>query len=311
MRYQDWSKFKIHCSGIGDIMSLPRNVTDLTKSQLAKQEKLLLKEDRTEKDNETLEIFRQKRARFLNPPLSETAKSYLVRRYSKEKYNKRVAPVTKQKSPIIKGTALEDEAVKIISDLHKIDYFKPLEVTENDFMTGKCDILCESHGKIVEIKLTWSAETFFPYLKGQLPKKTWFQAQGYMELYDLDYTEVCYVLVNTPQHLIDQEYANLFKRYTFGEISREKYEDGVESLEGFYNYDNIPLKRRVITFGVERSKECMVVVRKKVDLCRVWLNEFERLHVSNKKIITLPEKYISGSQESDIELDPSDPCESD
>jgi hypothetical protein len=311
MKYKDWSDFKAHPSGLAALMARPKNATDLTVSQANRYAKLIIKEDRTDKENETLEVLARKRDRFLDPPLSETAKKYLISRYSKEKYNKRRAVAGIMLPRLAKGAGLEDEALKMLSKFHKIDYSRPEEYISNDFLIGKCDILCEEHKKIVEMKISWSADTFFPYLHTGLSPTVWLQTQGYLELYDLDIAQVCYVLVNTPQHLIDQEVATTFKRYTFGEINREQYDEKMGKIEGFYNYDNIPLRRRIITFNVQRSPEIIASVRRKVELAREWLAEFEVLHMNSKNIVTLSEKYLAIPKEGDIEPDPADACEGD
>lgn len=294
------------------MMTRPVRCTDLTKAQAEKYPKLLLKEERTEKENQTLAVLTKKRERFLDPELSETAKKYLIRRYATDKYNKRRAVSGLQKPAVYKGTSLEDEAMQLLSKLHKIDYCRPKEPISNDFLLGKCDILCEEHKKIVEMKISWSADSFFPYLYTGLPASVWYQTQGYLELYNLDYAEVCYILVNTPKHLIDQDIANTFKRYTFGEISKEQFDLKIERAAAFYNYDNIPIKRRVITFEVHRTPEIISAIRRKVDLGRQWLNEFERKHMDGKKIITLPEEYTNvQSEESNIESNPDEPHQGD
>jgi len=310
MKFKNWSDFRAHCSEIQVLMTYPKYVTDLTTKQAEAYTKLIKKQDLSEKERASLEHYRKKRELFLNPPLSESAKKYLITRYSKEKYDKRRAISGIQLPRLAKGTALEDEAMKMLSQLHNIQYCRPAEVIQNDYLRGKCDILCEEMKKIVEMKIVWSADSFFPYLYTGLPTKTWFQAQGYLDLYGMDYAQVCYVLVNTPQHLIDQEMANTFRRYTYGEIDREQYDERMDKIAGFYNYDNIPLKRRVITFEVRRSPEIVPIIKRKVDLAREWLDEFEHIHMLSKNILTLSEKYIAAQKEVDIELDTPDSCES-
>lgn len=288
-------------------MTKPKTATDLTPNQALKYDQLLLKEDRTEKDEETLEVLRKKKERFLNPELSEIAKKHLIDRYSKERYNKRNAPYSAKMPMVAKGTALEEEAINLLSEFHKVKYIRQEESVKNDFLHGRCDILCEDGKNLVEVKTSWSAVSFFPKVYHGLHKKTWFQMQGYLELYNLDIGKICYVLVNTPRHLIEQEYANLFKKYTFGEITIEKFEEGLESIDGFYNYDNISLKRRIIEFEVHRCPELIAMVRKRVDLCRSFLNEFEVKHMKNKKIITLAEDFIkTNAEENHSESDPGE-----
>lgn len=311
MKYKDWSDFRLHCSGIDEMMTLPKSCTNLTKAQTEKYNKLVATPNRNEKEEATFEVLFKKRQRFLDPELSETAKKYLIRRYATDKYNKRRAVASLQKPAITKGVALEDEAMQMISRLHKIEYCRQKDAISNDFLHGKCDILCEAHKKVVEMKISWSADSFFPYLHTGLPPSVWYQTQGYLDLYNLDHAQVCYVLVNTPKHLIEQEIANTFRRYSFGEITREKFDEKMEQAAGFYNYDNISLRRRVITFEVARYPEIMTAIRRKVDLGREWLADFDKTHMHSKNVLTLPENYCAISKESDIEPDPSDPREGD
>ena len=67
------------------------------------------------------------------------------------------------------------------------------------------------------------------------------------------------------------------------------------------------MHKRVIRFDVHRCREFMPMVKRKVDLCRAFLNEFERAFLSGKNILTLPETYISIAppEEDSSERDPA------
>jgi hypothetical protein len=276
-------------------MARPLGCNDLTKKDLKKQATILAKDEKTDDDIVDLEFFRQKRDKFLHPPLSETAKAYLIERYSSEKYNiRRASAGGLLKGTITKGIALEKEGVDLISFLDKIKYQKPDAPVSNDYLIGECDIFCDDSTKLVEVKTSWNAGNFMKNRRvNKLTFQQWCQIQGYMELYDIDFGQVCHVLVNTPPHLIDQEKTNLFKRYTFGELTRDEYEDNLEKYDSIFDYSKIPISKRVIRFDVPRFKEFMPLVYDKIDKCRVWLNEFERAFLSNKIIVTSPEDYIN------------------
>ncbi len=127
----------------------------------------------------------------------------------------------------------------------------------------------------------------------------WGQMQGYLNLYDMEYGTVCYVLANTPPHLVEQEWASLFNKFLLGEIDREKYELQSRKLEGIFNFEKIAASKRIIRFDVKRSDEYLLKVFQRVDLCREYLTEFDQTFVQNKNILTLAEDYLNAPSEED------------
>jgi hypothetical protein len=316
MKYKNWDDFKVHCTGISRVMSRPKGFNDLTKKDRAKYERLVAIEEKTDEDLGAIAFFEQKRENFFNPPLSEGAKSYLIERYSSEKYNTRMASSGgRQKPKVAKGVALENEGVELISYVDKIKYTQPECAISNDYLVGECDILCHDNNRIVDVKTSWNAASFMQVRRAnKLSFNHWCQMQGYLELYDLEHGQTCFVLVNTPEHLIDQEKINLFKRYTFGEITREDYDEQVEKFDSLYDYNKIPISKRIIRFEVPRYREFMPFVYKKIGSCRAFLNEFERTFLKNKNILTLPEDYInagSPSEQSNTEHNTDEPHQGD
>jgi hypothetical protein len=309
MKYKNWDNFKVHVTGISKIMARPKGCNDLTQRDTRRQTTILAKEEKTEEELAFIEFMKLKREKFLHPPLSETAKSYLIERYSSEKYNiRRASAGGKQKPTITKGVALENEGIELVSFVDKIKYQQPEYPMSNDYMIGECDILCYENKKIVDVKTSWNAANFMENRRdNRLSFYQWCQVQGYLELYDLDFGQVCYVLVNTPPHLVDQEKANLFRRYTFGEINRDKYDEEVAKYDSIYDYRKIPVGKRIIRFDVARFKEFIPFLYEKIGKCREWLNGFERTFLSNKNILTLPEDYINvrtGAEEDSTEYNP-------
>jgi hypothetical protein len=281
-------------------MSKPRNCRDLTKRQVDDLAKLLQLEELSEKQRTTLKILSDKKQRSLDPGLSQVAYGYLIRRYGFEKYNKRIASTVFGKSTCIKGNELEDESIKVISSLDKVKYEKCCEVVRNDYIFGICDIISPLKDKIIDVKTSWNINTFLPYLSGTLDRSYWFQMQGYLELYNIEVGEVCFVLLNTPPYLVERERAKYTEKYIFGEISRERYDEEISKIELAFNYNKIPLKRKVIRFQVNRCRELMPLLYKKVDKCRTWLNEFEEIHLASKRSITTSEFYINPPQDEPL-----------
>ncbi len=306
MKYKNWDDFKVHCSGISKIMARPRGCNDLTNRDLKYLNAALEKEEKDADDLQKIEFYNQKRARFLNPPLSEAAKWYLTERYSTEKYNIRRASTGGLQRPTIqKGIGLEKEGIELVSAIDGIDYQRPKEKMSNDYLIGYCDILCYDNKKLVEIKTSWNSSNFMANRRAKkLTFQQWCQIQGYLELYDIDFGQVCHVLVNTPEHLVEQEKAILFKKYTHDEITRDEYEEKLETYNCIFDFTKIPAARRIIRFDVPRHRDFMPMVYSKVEMSRVWLNEFEREFMANKNIITSPEDYINvASEENNPESD--------
>lgn len=309
-KYKKWDDFKIHCSSISRVMSKPlKNLcADLNKTQKAKKATILAKgADITPEEVQFLSDMEERYERYVRPILSESAKSFLASRYSVEKYGTRRAAASPMGVAIMKGSYLENKGLEMLSEYHGVPYERQEDAIENEYLRGKCDGLFRVGNKLVEVKTPWSTDTFMPNQYKKLSSKFWMQMQGYLNLYGMDHGQICYVLVNTPQHLIEQHAGNIFKRYAFGEISTERYEDECLKMEAFFNYDRIPMKRRVISFDVVRSEHFMSNLKAKIEKCRVWLNEFEKIHVNNRNILTLEEDYIFGTSEEDnVESNPAD-----
>lgn len=302
-KYNDWSNFLISASSISQIMARPKGCTDLTTSQKEKFAVLQTRDDLKDHEKKTLEILTAKKERFNNPELSMAAKKYMITRYSWEKYNRGTLSVNDKTSCLVKGNELEADAIKMLSKRDRTKYKKGEEFISNDFIFGKCDIYSPQRKKVVDIKVSWGIHSYLPNHITELSTKYWMQMQAYLELYNLDFGEICWVLLNTPLFLLDRERNRFTEKYMTGEIDAEKFEENMERLDLNYDYSQIPTTRKIITFAVEREKGFMEKVYQKVEKCRVWLAEFDKIHSDNKKIITLSDKYVATFIEDNTEPD--------
>lgn len=308
MKRKDWSDWRVACSGINEIMVRPKGATKVSDKEQSKIDAILKKPEVSAAETIFLDKMKKKEERFYNPELSVTAVKHLIRRYSWEKYNRRIASIDYARSSLRKGNILEDEAIQIVSSLDKQSYSKEKCAISNDYLTGVCDVFHAGSRKIVDVKASWNIYTFMPNMIEPVSSSYWYQMQGYMELYDADVAEVCYVLVNTPPHLIAAERSKLADKYMMGEITRDKYDEGMEGLDHSFDYNKIPLKRRVIRQEIARFKEVLPLIYRNVLKCRVWLNKFEKIHTLNRKIIIPPDKYVQPQKDDDnSESDSSDP----
>jgi hypothetical protein len=302
MKLKDWSNWRVSCSGISEIMSRPK-VPSVTARERQRLDKINAKEDVTVDDEAFVDYIRAKQARFDDPELSVTATKHLIRKYSWEKYNRRVASIDFARSATRKGTILEEEAIEIVSTLDNQQYKKEQGIVGNEYIYGVCDVFHSTKRKIVDVKASWNIYSFMPNYISPVSVSYWYQMQGYMELYNADIAEVCYVLVNTPSHLITLERGKLADKYLTGEITKDKYDEGMEGLEHAFDYDKIPIKRRVIRQVIKRHSPTLPLIYSKVIKCRAWLSDFEKIHMNNHPIIISPDRYAKQGEEDNIELD--------
>ena len=277
-------------------MGQPKGYLTLSPSQYKKYILLSSKIELKTQEIEDLAFLDNKRNLYLNPPiLSVGAENYLVDVYSRERFGiKRASSGGLGKSTQIKGFVLEKEGIELLSKIDGVAYEKQIGSVSDDYFIGLCDTICPQRSKVIEIKTSWNAANFMKNKKEnfKLPNEIWGQVQGYLHLYNIPKGQVCYVLVNTPSHLIEQEWANLFKRYSYGEVTREKYDEGCYKLEGLFDYNKIPEKKRVIRFDVEYSLSYIQRAQRKVDMAREWLNDFEKRFMSTKNLKTYADRYL-------------------
>jgi hypothetical protein len=101
---------------------------------------------------------------------------------------------------LTKGIDLEDTSIDLYNEVHNTLYLKNTERLSNEFITGECDINAED--KIIDIKTSWSLETF-PAAVDDINNKDYeWQLRGYMMLYNKPKAELAYCMVSTPDYLL-------------------------------------------------------------------------------------------------------------
>jgi len=101
---------------------------------------------------------------------------------------------------LTKGIDMEDTSIDLYNEVHGTLYLKNTERLSNEFITGECDINAED--KIIDIKSSWSLETF-PASPDDVNNKDYeWQLRGYMMLYNKPKAELAYCMVSTPDYLL-------------------------------------------------------------------------------------------------------------
>jgi Holliday junction resolvase-like predicted endonuclease len=146
-----------------------------------------------------------------------------------------------------KGIECEDQSIELLNSVLFTDYKKNTERRTNDWITGEADIVAPD--AILDIKTSWSLDTF-PVLAEIGENKTyWWQMQAYMWLWDKPRAEVCYCLIDTPEDLIGYENRSL------------------------HQVSHIAPELRVTRWKIDRDDEAIAKIAPKVEAAREYYQQ--------------------------------------
>jgi hypothetical protein len=203
--------------------------------------------------------------------LSNTTKGYLKELIIEQKFGK----YKKIKSKFIdKGNEVELEGIALCNEVLETDFlYKNHENFENDYITGTPDV--NTTDTLLDIKASWSAFTYFDnFFSDNIPNKDYYyQLMGYMMLTGKKNSILCYCLLNTPSHLVEDE------------IRREHYQlnaideiPGVrKQIENNHNFDNIDNQLRIKTFKVEYDQNVIDKIIERIIECRKYYDKLNEL----------------------------------
>lgn len=138
--------------------------------------------------------------------LSETAKSY-IKSIAKQDYFGYTTELNNKY--VTKGIQCEEQSIELLNDVLFTNYEKNTERKTTELLTGECDIYTPE--LIIDIKTSWSFDTF-PATPSDINIKDYeYQLRGYMHLYDVDRASLAYCMVDTPSDLIGYESEELHR----------------------------------------------------------------------------------------------------
>lgn len=198
--------------------------------------------------------------------MGETAKSYLKELYLQVKFGIRKDVTSKY---ISKGLMVEDAAIAMLSKVSSEFYSKNDEFRVNEFISGTCDVF--HNGIIRDVKSSWDATTF-PFFDDKLPNKDYFfQMHGYMWLWDVHEAYVDYVLIDTPNQLVEDEKRRLAWKMGIIDDVNQDYLNACEELDRIHSFSQIPDEQRVRSFKIERDEKVIESIKNRILDCREYL----------------------------------------
>lgn len=274
----NWNEVLFRCSCIGKIMTEGKGSV-FTEKQAAELERLQGLPTPTEKQQATIiELINKRDA---PAKLSDTAISYLKEVYVFNKYGKEPVGGAERSKYTLKGKAVEDESIMMLSRIDGLPYTKNDIRLTNEYLTGEPDIIVSKDGnpyKIIDIKSSYDFATLLSNYGAPLNSLYYNQVQGYMALTGAQEAEVCYCLVNMPLTIIETEKRRIF--YAINPVTEEDpyYKKSIERVEFNCTFDEIPINERVLRFPVPRDEEYIQKIYTRIELCRQWLEEFDGIY---------------------------------
>ena len=209
--------------------------------------------------------------------LSQTAKTYIEELAKEHLFG--IKKVFKSRYTD-KGNEVEEKAIELTEEVLGFEFLtKNEDYYQNDWIKGTPDIITTS--LVIDVKSSWSGDTF-PFFESELPNKDYYyQVMGYMWLTGKKNALISYCLINTPEHIIQQETLRLFysllKDPKYGLLSEEQIMEMAEGeVLSSHNFNHIPKDRRVKAFHVEYNEGVVNEMKTRIEHCRTYFNELIR-----------------------------------
>lgn len=228
-----------------------RDSGGLTEKQEIELDKLINKpKARTEKQEIKMLELISKRDRRPEYDLSEGAKSFVKSLVKQRCYNYNLKFDAKQTE---KGTVTEDDCIELYNTVYYTEYKKNEVRKYGDFIEGECDIDAPEDDLIIDIKSSFTKETF-PAIEEDIPSSGYeWQGRGYMKLYNRSNFILAYCLVSTPFELLGYE-----KNLSLHIVEENPIE--------------LPPALRVTTKSFKRCPKMDALIEHKVKECRRYAN---------------------------------------
>jgi hypothetical protein len=196
--------------------------------------------------------------------LSQTAKTYIEELAKEHLFG--IKKVFKSRYTD-KGNEVEEQAIELTEDVLGFEFLtKNEKYFENDYIKGTPDVITTS--LIIDVKSSWSGETF-PFFEIELPNKDYYyQVMGYMWLTGKQNALISYCLVNTPEEIVNDE----IRRTSWGKYEIEPSEETIRDVQSVHNFNHIPKDRRVKAFHVEYNEGVINEMKTRIEECRKYFN---------------------------------------
>lgn len=179
-----------------------------------------------------------------------------------------------------KGLEMEPEGIDLVARVYDLGMLmKNPDRRDNGKLTGECDIWRPGAKQIRDIKCSWNAYTF-PKWESICTNKVYIsQANGYMDLWDIDDYKLDYCLVDASEKQIVSEY---WKAHRIADIDGDEVNgDLYDEVRSKMIHSHLPEEQRVKTFSIHRNENLLTLIDTRIDLAREY----------QKSLLNLPNTY--------------------
>jgi hypothetical protein len=181
--------------------------------------------------------------------LSEGAKTYIKEVAKENFYGYRTDINSKY---IFKGRDQEFDSIELLNSVRFTNYEKNTVRMVDEWMTGEADIVTDD--LIIDIKTSWSLDTFPALAEDGYESKYEWQLRAYMMLYDKPKAELIYCMVTTSNELLN-EWENL----------------------ALHRVDHIAPEKRITVLSFERDEQKESDIIEKLKAATEYYNEYYKL----------------------------------
>jgi hypothetical protein len=278
----DFSKVKIQPSRLGVVMTDAKGI--MSEAMLLELDRLKMKDNLTQNQEWRLADLQYRQDTYDPKKVTGACESYLINLYAQIKYGRR--PIMKGDAPIqlIKGVKSEIRATEMVERVTAQKLYRYKSKLNNSYLNGQLDVLdaksVEESKSIIEVKNSLRLNHFLMSAKEPLPRRFFFQMQGYFALTGKESGVVYNCLVDMPDHIIEEQRSLLAAELCPDGVVTKLFEEEWAEKERSFRFNDIPEEERVIPFYVERDERVIEQIYEKIDICREWLACFEKTHKS-------------------------------
>lgn len=276
----DWTKFKVRCSALSQVMSDSKSNPCITEKQAEKLKDYQSRAKLTDNQRQELDDLLKKQENSKKVVLSDSCISYLTEAY---------ALITAQKLSITKemdidslrrGRLSEPESIMALSFVDNVPYEKNEIRVENEWLTGLPDIFTGEDitraEKIVDVKSIWDYPLFLYKETQEVVSSNRQQLAGYAWITGAREAFVANVLVDMPEEIRNDYKRRLFYRMNALTDESPEYKIAVANMEQSMMFGDIPVHMRVSKKQVELFSDFeKEAIKARVAVCREWLVAYD------------------------------------
>lgn len=197
--------------------------------------------------------------------LGKTGQTYCETWLKEQLYNRKKTFSSKYTD---KGNIMEDASLDFIAE--QLGYgmlIKNKKQKENDYITGTPDVVLND--LIIDVKNSWDPFSF-PLFDIDVPNNAYYwQAQCYMELFNIDNYKLIYVISDTPINLIEKEAYYWCKDNGYDELDLDIYKQFIRKM----TYQDVDSKLKLKLFDIKRNPKDIEKVIERVWECRNYISK--------------------------------------